>query len=87
MLSWPAKYRKRLRTTNMVERLNGELRRRDRVIRIYPNPASAIRLMGAQLVEHDEVWETNGTYLDMLEYQEWRASRETSEIIHAAAAE
>ena len=53
----------------MVERLNGELRRRDRVIRIYPNAASAIRLMGAQLVEHDEKWETNGKYLDMLEYQ------------------
>jgi transposase-like protein len=48
--------RKRLRTANMVERLNEELRRRDRVIRIYPNPASAIRLMGAQLVEHDESW-------------------------------
>ena len=87
VLNWPAKYRKRLRTTNMVERLNGELRRRDRVIRIYPNPASAIRLMGAQLVEHDESWATNGKYLDMLEYQEWKASREASETIHAAAAE
>ena len=69
----------------MVERLNGELRRRDRVIRIYPNAASAIRLMGAQLVEHDEKWETNGKYLDMLEYQEWRASRQTSEVTQAAA--
>jgi hypothetical protein len=37
--------------------------------------------------EHDEVWETNGKYLDMLEYQEWKASREASETIHAAAAE
>ena len=85
VLSWPAKYRRRLRTTNMVERLNGELRRRDRVIRIYPNAASAIRLMGAQLVEHDEKWETNGKYLDMLEYQEWRASRGTSDVTQAAA--
>ncbi len=85
VLNWPSKYRKRLRTTNMVERLNGELRRRDRVIRIYPNAASAIRLMGAQLVEHDEKWETNGKYLDMLEYQEWRASRETSAPTQAAA--
>ncbi len=44
--------------SNMVERLDGELRRRDRVIRIYPNAASAIRLMGAHLVEHDEKWGT-----------------------------
>lgn len=57
------------------------------MIRIYPNAASAIRLMGAQLVEHDEVWETNGKYLDMLEYQEWKVSRNASETIRAAAAE
>jgi hypothetical protein len=57
------------------------------VIRVYPNPASAIRLMGAQLVEHDESWATNYKCLDMLEYQEWKASREASETTHAAAAE
>jgi putative transposase len=33
----PEKYRKRLRTTNMQERLNEEVRRRERVIRIFPN--------------------------------------------------
>ena len=46
VLALPLKYRKRLRTTNGVERLNQEIRRRDRVIRIFPNAASVIRLMG-----------------------------------------
>ncbi|EQD77289.1 Transposase, mutator type, partial [mine drainage metagenome] len=41
----PEKYRKRLRTTNMQERLNEEIRRRERVIRIFPNTDSALRLV------------------------------------------
>jgi transposase-like protein len=47
VLSLPEKYRVRLRTTNGMERLNEEIRRRERVIRIYPNEASALRLIGA----------------------------------------
>ena len=57
----------------MVERLNEELRRRDKVIRIYPNAESALRLMGAQLLEHDEAWMSVGrAYLEMEEYEAWR---------------
>ena len=47
VLALPEKYRLRLRTTNMQERLNEEVRRRERVIRIFPNEASALRLIGA----------------------------------------
>lgn len=43
------RYRKRLRTTNGVERLNEEIRRRERVIRIFPTRESVIRLLGALL--------------------------------------
>ncbi len=43
VLAVPLKYRKRLRTTNSVERLNQEIRRRERVIRIFPNEASVKR--------------------------------------------
>jgi len=43
VLILPKKYRKRLRTTNMAERLNEEVRRRERVIRIFPNEDSAVR--------------------------------------------
>ncbi len=50
VLALPFRYRKRLRTTNGVERLNEEIRRRERVIRIFPNEASVIRLMGANLI-------------------------------------
>lgn len=50
----PLKYRKRLRTTNGAERLNQEIRHWERVIRIFPNEASVIRLMGALLMEQDE---------------------------------
>ncbi len=43
----PATCRKRTRTTNAIERLNGELRRRERVIRIFSNRASVLRLFEA----------------------------------------
>ena len=68
VLALPLKYRKRLRTTNGVERLNQEIRRRERVIRIFPNVASVIRLMGALLMEHDEKWQTGRKYFDMALY-------------------
>ena len=72
ILVLPERYRKRLRTTNGVERLNEEIRRRDRVIRIYPNRDSVKRLIGALLMEMDEKWKTNHRYLDMQEYFLWR---------------
>jgi len=65
VLALPLRYRKRLRTTNGVERLNEEIRRRERVIRIFPNEASVIRLMGAILMEQDEKWQTGRKYFDM----------------------
>ena len=70
VLTVPLKYRKRLRTTNGVDRLNQEIRRRERVIRIFPNEASVIRLMGALLMEQNEKWQTGRKYFDMdLYYQ------------------
>jgi len=57
VLELPEQYRRRLRTTNGLERLNEEIRRRERVIRIFPNRESAIRLIGALLMEIDEKWE------------------------------
>ncbi len=65
VLALPLRYRKRLRTTNGVERLNQEIRRRERVIRIFPNEASVIRLMGALLMEQDEKWQTGRKYFEM----------------------
>jgi transposase-like protein len=76
VLALPEKYRKRLRTTNSLERLNEEIRRRERVIRIFPNRASAGRLLGALLMEIDEKWCSGRKYLDMTEYLEWRKANE-----------
>ena len=46
----------RIRSTNLLERLNQELRRREKVIRIFPNTASATRLLGAVLMDIHENW-------------------------------
>jgi transposase-like protein len=72
ILALPLPYRKRLRTTNGVERLNEEIRRRERVIRIFPNRESVIRLVGALLMEQDEGWTTGKRYFDMTAYWQWR---------------
>lgn len=76
VMSLPEKYRKRLRTTNMQERLNEEVRRRERVIRIFPSDESALRLIGALLAEQNEVWQER-RYLDMDEFEQWKAAKAT----------
>jgi len=72
VLVLPTKYRRRLRTTNAIERLNEEIRRRERVIRIFPSRESVVRLIGALLMEFDEKWATGKKYLDMDEYFQWQ---------------
>ncbi len=82
VLVLPKVYRRRLRTTNMLERLNEEIRRRERVIRIFPNDASAVRLVGALLAEQHETWLSGRRYFDMEAYWHWkraRAALETAE--------
>ena len=56
VLNVPPGHRKRLRTTNHIERENQELKRRGRTIRIWPNPASRDRVYGALLMEQNEKW-------------------------------
>jgi transposase-like protein len=77
IMSLPEKYRKRLRTTNMQERLNEEIRRRERVIRIFPNDESALRMIGALLAEQNDVWQER-KYLDMDEFKEWAEAQITA---------
>jgi len=74
----PTKYRRRLRTSNMQERLNQEVRRRERVIRIFPNEASALRLIGALLAEINDDWQCR-KYLDMAEFHDWNRERNAAE--------
>lgn len=85
VMALPEKYRRRLRTTNMQERLNEEIRRRERVIRIFPNEESALRLIGALLAEYNEVWQER-KYLDMDEFAEWAAARAAAGESHPVVA-
>lgn len=61
--AFPASFRRLLRTTNSVERLHREVRRRARVVSIFPNPASCLRLVSAVLAEMSEEWLTGRTYM------------------------
>ena len=63
--SFPEAHRKRIRTTNCLERQNEEIRRRTRVIRIFPHRKSCLRLISALCQEKDEEWTTGKRYLDM----------------------
>jgi transposase-like protein len=70
---FPAGHRIRIRTTNMMERVNEALRSRTRVIRIFPNGASCLRLITALAQEEASEWAAQPTYLDMKELELWDA--------------
>ena len=56
VLSFPEHHQRRLRSTNMLENLMRRLKKRSRVVGVFPNRASCDRLLGAQLVEVHEKW-------------------------------
>lgn len=61
----PEKVRKKLRTTNGVERLNRELARRTKIAGLFPNTDSLLRLSSALLMEISEEWETGKAYIKL----------------------
>jgi len=63
ILNLPEHVRKRLRTSNMCENINSQISRRTRVVGLFPNEASLLRLVTAVLMEISEGWETGKTYL------------------------
>lgn len=65
----PEAHRKRMRTTNMLERQNQELKRRTRVVRVFPNGPSCLRLVSALLIETSQEW-MERLYLRMEEQTE-----------------
>lgn len=64
-LNFPDEHRRRIRTTNSLERFNQEIKRRTSIIRIFPNRNSALRLIGALCMEQAEEWITGRQYMDM----------------------
>ncbi len=75
-LEFPESHRRRIRTTNGLERLNQEIKRRTRVVRIFPNRESCLRLVSAMSMETSEEWITGRRYLDMEELDELRSTDE-----------
>lgn len=70
----PPEHRRRMYTTNMMERIMVEIKRRTKVVGIFPNDASCDRLVGAQLLERQEAWQCEkARYLNM-EHLERQAS-------------
>lgn len=63
VFSLPSEHQKRMRTTNMLERQNKEIKRRTRVATLFPNEASVLRLVTAVLVELSDEWESGTRYL------------------------
>jgi putative transposase len=81
-LAFPESHRRRIRTTNGLERLNQEIKRRTRVVRIFPNRGSCLRLVVALAVEQSEEWVTGRRYLEMGELEEYRrAQQQTKEVM------
>jgi putative transposase len=64
-LAFPAAHQARIRTTNGMERLSQELKRRTRVVRIFPNRESCLRLVTALAMEHSDEWISGRRYLDV----------------------
>ncbi len=62
---FPQQHRKRIRTTNLLERLNREIKRRADVVQIFPNEEACERLIGALCMEWSEEWIAGRRYLDM----------------------
>jgi putative transposase len=65
VFSFPAAHRRLTRTTNGLERLNREIRRRTRVVSIFPNEAACLRLVSAILMETSDEWEGGKIYLSL----------------------
>lgn len=63
VFAFPASHQQRLRTTNGLERLNQEIRRRTRVVGVFPNEASCLRLVSALAMETSDEWEASKVYL------------------------
>lgn len=61
----PSNHRKKLRTTNPLERQNREIKRRTRVVTIFPNVAACLRLVTGVLIEMSEEWMSGNQFMDM----------------------
>ena len=79
-LAFPESHRRRIRTTNGLERFNQEIKRRTKVVRIFPNREACLRLVTALAVEQSEEWVTGRRYLNMEELEERFSEQDDREV-------
>jgi len=65
IFAFPKLHHRRLRTSNYLERLSQEIKRRTRIVRVFPNEKSCLRLISAILMETNEEWEYGRIYLNL----------------------
>jgi putative transposase len=82
--SYPSKHHRKIRTTNQIEYPNKLIKKRSKVIGIFPNAKSYIRYVSCLLMEVDEDWQTGRRYMrmDYLEEDESELNEEFMEEIH-----
>ena len=71
-LDFPASHWKRLRTNNVQERTNREIKRRSRVVQVFPSRASLMRLVGAVMADVDESWQQSRYFSEAKMDELWR---------------
>jgi putative transposase len=87
-MDFPAQHRTKIHSTNPLERLNKEVKRRADVVGIFPNEGSIIRLIGAVLLEANDEWQTQNRYMQtevMAEFITPLIDAKTTEITTVAA--
>lgn len=92
VFDFPAEHRRRIRTTNGLERVNREVARRTKVVGIFPNEAACLRLISAVLMEIDEEWQTGKVYLTLVQEAAsqqsswlWKSGQERSGVHFSTA--
>jgi putative transposase len=77
--SYPSKHHRKIRTTNQIEYLNKLIKKRSKVIGVFPNAKSAIRYVSCLLMEIDEDWQTGRKYMRMNSLEEDELEKEFME--------
>ena len=80
-MSFPAPHRTKLHSTNTLERLNKEVKRRADVVGIFPSEASIIRLIGAVLLEANDEWQMQHRYMGVEAMAEMLSPPPTNETL------